>query len=98
MKSLQSSLSTRLQSLKESPKRTSERGELLKQFLDRLNPPRVGVKDKNGKPLKPLTPARLGMLLRFMDKQQLYAFYAELKQAKNFSKSFWWRVQGKDIK
>jgi len=89
MDSLKQKLASRV--AKQSTKRISERGALIKQFLDRLNPPRVAAG------FREISPARLGMLLQFMTTKQLYAFYAELKQAKNFSKSFWWRIKGKDL-
>lgn len=85
MRSLQSSLSTRLQSLKESPKSKarSERGELIGIFLETLNADRKP-------PFKPLTAARVGMLLSPIKTKDLHAFLADCKYASNFSKYFWW--------
>ena len=70
--------------IKNPNKITSERAELLKEFLEILNADRI----KNGYP--PLKPARLGMLLRYTSTKQLYTFLADCKYAKNFSAYFWW--------
>lgn len=74
MKSLQSSLSTRLQSLKESPKSkiTNKRQYWIKQFLDTLN------RDRGD--FKPLTPSRLGVMLRYVASDDLEGFYEESKE------------------
>lgn len=77
----------RAESLKKQPTRkrgiTNERQYVLKQFLDRLNLDRKP-------PYKPLTPARLGTMLRFVETSAMKQFYDECKDAKNFSKYFWW--------
>lgn len=64
---------------------TNERQLLIKDFLERLNAER-------GKDYKPLTPARVGMLLRFMTIAQLKDFYSECKNAHHFSKYFWYKL------
>ena len=68
---------------------TSERGELIDSFLNRLNPPREERK------LKPL---RAGFLSKFfadrkMDNHQIYAFFKDCDRAKNFSSYFWWSTR-----
>lgn len=67
----------------------SERATILQEFLEILNSERKP-------PYKPLTPARLGMMLAALDTRELYVFLAELKQSKHFSKSFWWRMNPKN--
>lgn len=71
----------------QSKKRTSERAELLKQFLEVLNAQRDLEK------YKPLTPARLGMLLAPVTTKNLYVFLADCRFASHFSKYFWSRFK-----
>ena len=68
---------------------TSERGELLERFLLRLNPPRV----RDG--YKPLTPARVGMLMSHIPTDELHYFYQQCDSGNNFSKLWWWYVKVK---
>ncbi len=70
---------------------TNERQLIIKEFLDRLNPYRKP-------PFKPLTPARLGMMMRFMTVSQMKQFYSELNYCKHFGKSFWWKMNPKNYK
>ncbi len=82
-------ISDRLNQLKMPPKkaiRTSERAEILKEFLMHLN---ANIKP----PYKPMTPARLGMMLAPMETKYLYIFLADCKYAKNFNSYFWWRFK-----
>lgn len=82
-------LSERLQTLKTPPKkavRTSERAEILKEFLTILN---ANIKP----PYKPMTPARLGMMLAPVKTKDLYTFLADCKYASNFNSYFWWRFK-----
>jgi hypothetical protein len=69
--------------LPKKSKITNERQTVMKDFLDRLN---SEVKP----PYKQMTPARLGMMLRFVSTSDLKIFYGECKYAKNFSAYFWW--------
>ena len=62
---------------------TNERQLVLKEFLDILNAERKP-------PYKPLSPARLGMMMRFMTTSQMKTFLADCKYSNNFSKYFWW--------
>lgn len=78
----------------ERPKKgaNSERATILEDFLKVLN--------RNIKPpYKPVTPARLGMLLRYTPTKDLYTFLAECKYNDNkpngFEKYFWWSVNPK---
>ena len=62
---------------------TNERQSVVKEFLDILNGQRDGK-------YKPLTPARLGVMFRFMSTGELKLFLANCKDAQNFSSFFWW--------
>lgn len=71
-------------------KMTNERQEIIKMFADRLNADR-------GK-LKPLNPAFISMKMNdagVKDKSDLYQFYGQCKEAKNFSKYWWWSLKAK---
>jgi hypothetical protein len=65
---------------------TNERQVLIRDFLGRLNQERKA-------PYKPLTPARVGMLLRYCTTSQLKTLWGELNYAKSFSKMFWWKLK-----
>lgn len=65
------------------PKNLSERALLLKEFLEIIN-------SQTNPPYKPLTPARLGMLLAPIKTKDLYVFLSRCKEAKSFAKFFWW--------
>lgn len=62
---------------------SNERQSVVKEFLDILNSQRGGQ-------FKPLTPARLGVMFRFMSTGELKAFLANCKDAQHFSKFFWY--------
>ncbi len=69
---------------------TNERQLIIQEFLDRLN-------SERGK-YPPLKPARLGVILRFMNNSQLKTFLAECKDANHFSKYFWYMTNPKNFK
>lgn len=72
----------------------SERSELVGKFLEKLNTSRVGQIDKKtGKEFKPLTAARVGMLLAPVETKALYAFFADCEYSNNFSAFFWSRFK-----
>jgi len=62
---------------------SNERQLILQDFLDRLNADRKP-------PYKPLTPARVGMMMRHMSVSEMKAFFASCKDAKHFSKFYWY--------
>lgn len=65
----------------------SERAEVIGMFLEKLNAERGGV-------FKPLTAARVGMMLRFIKSaKDLRAFYSECLNATSFSKYYWWQFK-----
>lgn len=72
-------------------KKTSERAELLKFWVDNL-------RDIKGKPYKP---ARIGMLLAHLSIQDLYAFKSQCNDRltrngqETFQKYFWYAIKAK---
>ncbi len=71
----------------------TERGELMKYFMERLNPSRV----RDG--LKPLSMPRMGRLLVAIPTQDLYFLKSvcddAAKRGQDFSKKFWWEIKPK---
>lgn len=81
-------LSTYKAPIKEETIVKSERAELVKSFLDRLNLER-------GK-FKPLTAKVVAVKLgKFKDNRSLYAFYKKCENAKSFGAIFWWSMKQK---
>jgi len=76
-------------------KRANERGDLIKKFVDRLNQDRVsaGYKEMGfGTYVKKMSDAGIKTL------QQLYLFYGNCNDSKNFSKFWWWYIKQNKIK
>lgn len=69
--------------------RITERGELMRYFMERLNPERV----RDGLP--PLTMPRMGKTLETIPTKDLYYLKRVCEDAKNFSKKFWWEINPK---
>lgn len=69
--------------------RATERGEMMKYFMERLNTGRV----RDGLP--PLTMPRMGRLLVAIPTQDLYYLKSVCDGAKDFSKKFWWEIKPK---
>lgn len=67
--------------------RGSQRGDMLDKFLAKLNPSRIAAG------YKPLTHARLSMMLSHLHTDQLYPFYKDCQRAKNFSAYFHWSLK-----
>lgn len=67
----------------------TERGELLRYFMMRLNPAR---KEEG---FKPLTEARLGWIFKGIGDGDLYALQSKCDKSKNFSSTFWWELDPK---
>ena len=70
----------------------NEREEMLDKFLSRLNPPRL----KDGIPA--LSYGRLARIFEKVPTTDLYPFFKECEQARNFSGLFWYKVKGKTAK
>jgi hypothetical protein len=66
--------------------RETERGELMRYFVDRLNPSRV--RDN----LPKITMARMGKILEQIPTKDLYYLKRVCDDAGNFSKRFWWEL------
>ncbi|MSR70707.1 hypothetical protein EXS62_01570 [Candidatus Kaiserbacteria bacterium] len=70
--------------------RATERGELMKYFMEHLNTSRK----RDGLPL--LTMPRMGRLLLAIPTKDLYYLQSVCDQAKDFSKKFWWEINPKN--
>ena len=70
----------------------SERAEMLKKFLDRLNPERIMSKRR-------AFDARfIAVKLAHIPTGDLYAFYQQCEKAKNFGAYFWWALKPQEKK
>jgi len=79
-------------SARSKAERATERGEMMKYFMERLNPARV----RDG--YAPLTLARMGRLLVAIPTKDLYYLKSVCDQSKDFSKKFWWEIKPKPDK
>ena len=68
-------------------KATSERADVISQFIDRLN------ENLGGR--KPFKPSFIAFKMAHMTLQQLYEFLASCKEANNFGKFWWWSLDTK---
>ena len=73
-----------------SDAKTTERGELMKYFIERINPGRM----QDG--LAPLTMGRMGKLLQQVPTKDLYYLKRVCDDAMHFSKKFFWEVNPKN--
>ena len=69
--------------------RATERGDLMRYFLDKINRARVS----DGLPA--MTMGRMGRLLLATPTKDLYYLKSICDQAPNFSKRFWWEIDPK---
>lgn len=70
--------------------RGSQRGEMLDKFLARLNPSRVAAG------YKPLSHARIAVLVSHIPTEDLYAFYKQCEASQlPFSAYFHWAIKAK---
>jgi CRISPR-associated protein Cas8b1/Cst1 subtype I-B len=70
--------------------RVTERGEMLKFFLEKIN----RTREEDGWP--PMTMARMGKTLEGIPTKDLYYLKSVCDQASNFSKKFWWEINPKN--
>ena len=70
--------------------RTTERGELMQYFCDKLN----GTRVRDG--LAPVSMGRMGKLLQEIPTKDLYYLKTVCDSAGNFSKKFWWEINPKN--
>jgi len=82
-------ISAHIQGLAKANKkdRSTERGEMMLFFMDRLNAARV--RDGLGK----LTMPRMGRILEKIPTKDLYYLKSVCMRAKDFSKKFWWEIK-----
>ena len=71
-------------------KRTTERGELMQYFCDKVNSERR----RDGLPL--ISMPRMGKLLEGIPTKYLYYLKRVCNDAGNFSKKFWWEINPKN--
>ena len=76
-------------SARSKAERATERGEMMKYFMERLNPGRV----RDDYP--PLSLPRMGRLLVAIPTKDLYYLKSVCEQSKDFSKKFWWEINPK---
>ena len=76
-------------SARSKKEKATERGEMMKYFMERLNPGRV----RDGYP--PLSLPRMGRLLVAIPTKDLYYLKSVCEQSKDFSKKFWWEINPK---
>ena len=82
-------ISSHISQSKNKKERATERGELMRYFMDRLNRTRI----RDG--LEPLTMARMGRILQAVPTKDLYYLQSVCDKATDFSKKFWWEVDSK---
>ena len=70
--------------------RITERGEMLKFFLEKIN----RTRKEDGWP--PMTMGRMGKTLEGIPTKDLYYLKSVCDQASNFSKKFWWEINPKN--
>ncbi|HET8581034.1 MAG TPA: hypothetical protein VFL98_01030 [Candidatus Paceibacterota bacterium] len=82
-------IGSRLKKIAAKPDPRTERGELMRYFLERLNPERIA----DGYP--PMTMSRMGKLLEKIPTKDLYYLKRVCDDAKHFAKKFWWEINPK---
>ena len=84
------------ESSRSKKERATERGELMKYFMEQLNMSRRrDARLPAGRVLPPLTMPRMGRLLVAIPTKDLYYLRSVCDQAKDFSKKFWWEIKPK---
>ena len=66
---------------------TSERQELIQQFVDKINLERIGTK------FKPVTARQINVLISFLSVSDLYWLLGECERAPSFSKKFFGKLR-----
>jgi len=82
-------IGSRIQKAGGEPDRRTERGELMKYFMERVNAARVA----DG--FRAMTMGHMGKLLQKIPTKDLYYLKSVCDSAKNFSKKFWWEINPK---
>ena len=82
-------ISSHLTDTPKGKERATERGEMMRYFMDKLNRSRV----RDG--LTQLSMPRMGRILQAIPTKDLYYLKSVCDQAADFSKKFWWEVNPK---
>jgi hypothetical protein len=82
-------ISSHIEKIPRKKEKATERGELMRYFMERLNRSRV----RDGLP--PLTMPRMGRLLQAIPTNDLYYLRSVCDHAPDFSKKFWWEINPK---
>ena len=82
-------ISSHIKKTANKKERSTERGELMRYFMDTLNRSRV----RDG--LRPLTMPRMGVVLQAIPTRDLYYLKSVCDDASDFSKKFWWEINPK---
>lgn len=85
-------ISTHISADSKKKERATERGELMRYFMEKLNRSR----EVDGLP--PLTMPRMGRILQAIPTKDLYYLQRVCEDSKDFSKKFWWEVNPKKHK
>ncbi len=84
------SIKTLFGDIEKNKDKKTERGEMMKFFIDRLNPSRLE------KRMPPLSFGRMGKLLEKIPTKDLYYLKRICEDSKNFSARFWWELNPKN--
>ncbi len=76
-------------SARSKKEKVTERGEMMKYFMERLN------ESRRRDHIPPLTMPRMGRLLLAIPTKDLYYLRSVCEQSKDFSKKFWWEINPK---
>ena len=76
-------------SARSKKEKITERGEMMKYFMERLN------ESRRRDHIPPLTMPRMGRLLVAIPTKDLYYLRSVCEQSKDFSKKFWWEINPK---
>ena len=82
-------ISSHIKDAANKKERITERGEMMKYFMGRLN------SDRREDGLPPLTMPRMGKTLQAIPTSDLYYLKRVCDDAKHFSKKFWWEINPK---
>jgi len=80
-------ISSHISGTDKKKERATERGELMRYFMERLNRTRL----HDGYP--PLNLPRMGRILASIPTKDLYYLKSVCDSASDFSKKFWWEVK-----
>jgi hypothetical protein len=82
-------ISSHLKEQERKKEKVTERGELMRYFVGRLN------RDRRADGLPDISMARMGRIVQAIPTKDLYYLKRVCEDAKHFSKKFWWEVNPK---